>query len=313
MGEKVQILTYYTELLERSQEDLENLFEILRMERDGFNIASKIQFGLKNKSLKELHHKSYEKIRSETGCPSQVAIKANKSCLSSYRTASSNKHKLNSPIIKKSLSLSLDKRLYRKKDFTFFITTKNGRKPFELKLYPRIKEYLDKYSHGDPSLFERNGRIFISIPFKIPVPEIKPKLVLGVDLGMRINAACSDGRLINDKRFNGRKRTLRFNKRKLQSKKTKSSKRKLNKIRHKERNINKNHTFHLSNKILETDADIIALEDLKGIKKKKHKYQNKRAISQVPFYQLSQTLTYKALLLGKQVTLVCPKYSSVKS
>ena len=310
VSEKFQILTYYTELMENCQKDFDDLLEILHMERNGFNIASEIQFGLKNKSLKELHHKSYEKIRSDTGCPSQVAIKANKSCLSAYRSAKSNKHRLKSPIVKKSLSLYLDKRLYRKKDFTFFITTKNGRKPFELKLYPRIKEYLEKYDYGDPSLFEKNGMIFTSIPFKIPVQETKPKLTLGVDLGMRINAACSDGRLINSKKFNGRKRTLRFNKRKLQSKKTKSSCRKLNKIRHKERNINKNHVFHLADKILETSADVIALENLKGIKKKKHKYQNKRAVSQVPFYQLAQTLTYKALLLGKQVTLVCPRYTS---
>lgn len=296
--------------MENCQKDFDDLLEILLMERDGFNIASKIQFESKKNSIKELHEKSYGKIRKETNCPAQVAIKAYKSCLSAYRTAKSNRHKLKSPIVKNNLSISLDKRLYRKKDYTFFLTTSHGRKPFDLKLYPRIKEYLDKYSHGDPNLFERNGRIFISIPFKIPVEEKKPKSVLGVDLGIRVNAACSDGRLINSKKFNGRKRILRYNKRKLQSKKTRSSKRKLNKIRHKERNINKNHVFHLANKILDTDSDVIALEDLKGIKKKKHKYQNKRAISQVPFYQLTQTLTYKALLLGKQVALVCPRYTS---
>lgn len=310
MSEQFQILTYNTELLPKCQHDLEDLLEILCMERDGFNIASNIQFKLKKNSLKDLHKNAYHKIRKQTGCPAQVAIKAYKDCLSAYRSIKSNKHKLESPITKNKLSISLDKRLYRKKDYTFYLTTKNGRKQFNLKLYSKIKEYFDKYNHGDPSLFEKNGKIFISIPFKVPILDIKPKYALGVDLGMRINAVCSDGRLINSKEFNGRKRKLRFNKRKLQSKKTKSSKRKLRKLRRKERNINRNHIFHLANTILNTNANIIVLEDLKGIKKKKHKYQNKRAISQVPFYKLSQVLIYKALLLGKQVALVCPRYTS---
>jgi IS605 OrfB family transposase len=305
-----QVLTYNTEIIAKSDQDVKDLIKILEMERDGFNIASKIQFSLGKRSIKDLHRLGYNQIRKETSCPAQVAVRAYKSCLSAYRSIHSNKHDIKEPIVKKKLSISLDKRLYRRKGNSFFITTVSGRKEFSLNLYDRISKYLDKYPIGDPKVFERDGKLFISIPFKIPVEDIKPKKVLGVDLGMRINAACSDGRLINNKKFNGLRRKIRFNKRKLQSKKTKSSRRKLRKIKNRERNLSKNHTNHLANKILETDANIIALEDLKGIKEKKHKYQNKRAISQVPFYQLTQTLTYKALLLGKQVTLVCPRYTS---
>lgn len=64
------------------------------------------------------------------------------------------------------------------------------------------------------------------------------------------------------------------------------------------------------NEILKTDTNIIALENLKGIKAKKHKKQNKNAVSQVPFFELRRVLTYKAENMGKHVCLVSPAYTS---
>jgi IS605 OrfB family transposase len=57
---------------------------------------------------------------------------------------------------------------------------------------------------------------------------------------------------------------------------------------------------------LKTNADTIVLENLKGIKKKKNKYQNKRSIGQVPLFELRRVITYKAENAGKTVTLVSP-------
>ena len=61
---------------------------------------------------------------------------------------------------------------------------------------------------------------------------------------------------------------------------------------------------------MRTDADTIVLENLKGIKVKKHKYQNKRSISQVPMFELRRIISYKAENQGKTVTLVSPSYTS---
>jgi IS605 OrfB family transposase len=67
----------------------------------------------------------------------------------------------------------------------------------------------------------------------------------------------------------------------------------------------------LANHIIkDTQADTIVLENLKSIKVKKHKYQNKNRISQIPLYQLREFLTYKALLHNKQVITVSPAYTS---
>jgi IS605 OrfB family transposase len=96
----------------------------------------------------------------------------------------------------------------------------------------------------------------------------------------------------------------------LKSKGTKSARRKLRKLKHKEHNKNKNQTHLIANEILRTDADTICLENLKSIKVKKNKYQNKRAISQVPLFELRRVITYKAENQGKTVLLVCPSYTS---
>jgi IS605 OrfB family transposase len=153
--------------------------------------------------------------------------------------------------------------------------------------------------------------LFISLPLENkPKDKIKQKLALGVDLGIRRPAAMSDGRIIIDRKFNGEKRKLRHLKDELKSKGTKSARRHLDKLRHKEHYKNKNQTHLIANEILKTSADTIVLENLKGIKAKKHKFQNKNGISQVPLFELRRILTYKAENQGKTVLLVSPAYTS---
>ena len=147
-------------------------------------------------------------------------------------------------------------------------------------------------------------------PFENKIESVKQKLAIGVDIGIRRVAACSDGRIIIDKKFNGDKRKLRHLKDSLKSKGTKSSRKHLIKLKHKEHNCNKNQTHLIANEILKTNADTIVLENLKGIKAKKNKYQNKRNISQVPMFELRRILTYKAENQGKTVLLVSPAYTS---
>ena len=299
----------------KSQEDFDSLKSILDMHSIVFNYASPLQFTEKKNSLMVLHSKVYGNIRKlYPGIPSQVVIKAEQECLASYKSTKSNKHKLKSPIVKKNLSMRLDKRLYSKDKndkYSIKITTINGRQSFKFVVYPRLKELLDKYQYCDPLIYENNGKLFISFCFQNKPKEAqKQKLALGADIGIRRSVALSDGRIVIDRKFNGNKRKLRYLKDCLKSKGTKSARKHLNKLRHKEHNQNKNQTHLISNVVLKTDADTICLENLKGIKKKKNKYQNKRNISQVPMFELRRIITYKAENMGKTVTLVRPSYTS---
>lgn len=306
------VITYNAKLL-GSQENIQSLIQILEWHRIAYNYASGIQYGQTTNSITELHNKFYRKFRQEYPLiPSQVVIRGEQECLSAYRTVKSNKHKIEAPIERKGLSMRLDKRLYRIIDKkTIAITTSNKRQKFEIQLFDKLSNLLENYAFQDPLLFVRDGELFISLTFNTcPVEPLKQKLALGVDLGMRVSAACSDGRLIIDRKFNKEKRKLRFLKRQLQSKGTKSTKRKLKKIKRKEQNRSKNQSHLIVNEILKTPADTIVLEDLSKIKKKKHKNQNKNAISQVPFYLLRQIISYKASNMGKHVKIVKPQYTS---
>ena len=281
------------------------------------NEASKLQFSdLKNLSaLRVFHNNFYYSAREKfIGVPSQVIIKAEQECLATYKTIRSNKYKLSKPFEKKNLSLRLDKRLYshmKGEPTKIKITTKEKKKEFQIKLYPKLEKLISQYQFADPLLFVRDGKLMISLTFdNTPKEKLKASLCLGVDLGIRRTAACSDGRLIIDKKFNKEKRELRYLKRQLQSKGSKSSVKHLNKLKHKEKNRNKNQTHLVANEILKTNANVIALENLKGIKAKKYKKQNKNGVSQVPFFELRRILTYKAENMGKHVCLVSPAYTS---
>lgn len=307
------MITYNTKLLTNNQEDLNALKSLLENHRLVFNIASKEQFVEKKNSIVILHSRVYHNVRkSSPDINSQVIIKAEQECLASYRSIKKNKHKIKKPIEKNKLSMRLDKRLYSfptKKSIR--ITTSNGKKQFVFQLYPKLKELLEKYPYQDPLIYEYNNEIYISLPFENkPKEKLKQRLALGVDLGIRRSAAMSDGRIIIDKKFNKEKRSLRYLKDVLKSKGTKSARKHLNKLKHKEHNKNKNQTHLISNIILNTNADTICLENLKSIKRKKNKYQNKHSIAQVPLYELRRVITYKAENTGKSVVLVSPAYTS---
>lgn len=305
------MITYNTTLIG----DTEELKKLLQFHQVVFNYASQQQFPEKTKSLVILHSKVYRNIRnSNPEIPSQVVIKAEQECLASYRSVKSNKHKLKKPIEKKNLSMRLDKRLYSipdKASIRITSTTGSKRQTYKFVVYPRLKELMEKYPYQDPLIYENQGKICIAFSFENKVEKLKQRLALGVDIGIRRSAACSDGRLIIDKKFNGEKRKLRHLKDELKSKGTKSARRKLRySLRRKERNKNKNQTHLISNAVLRTEADTICLENLKSIKRKKNKYQNKRSISQVPMFELRRVITYKAENQGKTVLLVCPSYTS---
>lgn len=308
-------LTYNTRLIFKSDDDRKSVVEMLKSQRFAWNECSKVKFEyVPNNSITDLHGIFYRKFReSQPQIPSQVVISAENSVLSTFRSIKSNKHKIDKAPEKKKLSMRLDKRTFSFKNEVFSIISLGKRIKCSPYIYPKLQELINKYKFCDPLLFEKSGEVWICLTFEIPAILSQNKLALGVDLGCRVNAATSEGNLYIDKSFNSRKRKLRFNKRRLNSKShnSKSARRKLKKLKGKESNINKNFSHNLAKKIISsTKADTIVLENLKSIKVKKHKYQNKNRISQVPIYQLKQILTYKALLNEKTVIEICPSYTS---
>ena len=314
-------LTYNTELVFQSQDDFDKIFAVLKAEQKAFNEASIVHFGdgsKKKNSIVELHSGFYSKFRVENpSIPSQIVIRGEQACLSAYRSIKSNKHKIYKAIAKNNLSIRLDKRIYTYKEGKIKLTSLNKRVTVDFKKYGKLNEMLAAHEFCDPLLFVRNGKIWIALTFKVAVkPESIEKLAVGIDLGFNRSVATSEGKLFIDKEFSKQKRKLRYLKRELQKKGTKSARKHLKKIRNKEANRNDAQSHKLANAIINsTEANTLVLEDLTGLKnpnnkKKKMSKSNNSKIGQVPFARLREILTYKAPIYGKTVILIDPKFTS---
>ena len=228
------------------------------------------------------------------------------------------------PIEMKKPSIGLDKRLYSnltRESFKLSDGESKRRSLVKFVLYPKFNEMAARYRMCDPNLQydEKNDVFYACVPFLTLDTTPLPESYIGVDLGMKRIATLSDGTAIVDKDYLARRRRIRHNKSvfRRHKKKSHSARRKLNALRCRERNMSKDFCNHVANEILKHAGSVIVMEDLSKIKKHTAKTAegNKRkrhnnAMSQVPFYQLKQILTYKAPLVGKRVETVPPQYTS---
>lgn len=317
------MITYCVKLVAASQEEKERMVQTLDLQRLAVNESSILHFGDGGKrvnSIIELHSKFYKKFRKKhPNCIADFVCAAENECLSLYRSVKSNKHVITEPISKKRLSCRLNRNLYAFDlvNSSIRLSCVGGKRIVcKMIVYDKISELFQRYRICDPLIYEQNGDLWLAITFDDPqVPLGKEVKAIGVDLGIRRVASLSDGRVLQDKEYLKEKRRLRFLKRQLRSvadsKKSKSAKRHLKKLRRKEANRTKNFCHHLVNAILQSDANIIVVEDLTKIKERKgKKYQNLNKISQAPFFTIKQFLTYKAPMHGKRVEVICPRDTS---
>ena len=314
--------TYNIELT-MSEETHNHWMTLLRQTRDAFNLCSNIVVseGVRLQ-LVPLHNACYDRLR-ETfpQIPSQGIIRVQKSVLATLRSIRSNKHKDASVPQRKQLSLQLDKRLYSNLSIDG-ISLSNG-KPHKREvcgfvLYDKVRELFSTCTFTDPTIFARNDRLFLSVPFEVATPPCGGSTSVGVDLGMKRLFVTSEGKSFVDKKYLKERRKLRYLKRHLQSKGTHSAKRHLAKVARRERNLSKDMVERATSTLLRsTEASIIVLEDLSKIKVKTSKTnegfkrsRHNNALSQVPFYMFKERLTHKAALVGKQVQTVSPAFTS---
>jgi IS605 OrfB family transposase len=309
--------TYNIQLEFQNEEDKNLLLSTFEIHKDVWNYISKYIWNHKLKAWgPTVHAETYRKCRTKfPDSPSQIIIRAREDAVATYKTIKSNKHKIEECPVKTNYSIRLDKRLYTlQKDF-IKLTTVGKRIICKLKLYKKLEE-LFQYETKDPLIFVRKNKVYLALSFNTPEPLFTPNQCVGIDLGLNRIAVTSEGKMISGKDFIKTKRKIRYLKRCLQrkkktlTKKTDSARKHLKEIRNKEKNFSKNYIHHLTNELLKTNSNTLVLEDLSSLKKtNRGKLQNNK-LSQVPFYLLLTTLTYKAQALGKRVETVNPAYTS---
>ena len=291
--------------------------------RNAYNDCSEFMFGgTVPLALKPVHDAVYDWLREKhPSLPAQAVIKVYKDVLSAYRTIKKNRHRIKRAPRKRNLAMRLDKRLYNRVQQDGIVMcggTEGKRELIPFLLYDKATEMLLSYPTHDPLIFERDGRLFLSIPFEVPEKPVLSDDCIGVDLGLRRLFVTTDGVAFRDKKYLEKRRRIRFNKMALKARNTKSARRKIRKMKRKERNLSKDMCHRAANALLaSTDASIIVLEDLEGIKKNTAKHKNgfkrnahNRRMGQAPIRGFRDILAHKAQRAGKRVETVSPTYTS---
>lgn len=222
-----------------------------------------------------------------------------------------------------------------KKGFPKFKSKKNDKQSFRLTGTIKI---LDKHIQlpriGKVKLFEtdytpknskilsatvshQTGRWFVSVQVEEEIEPLKAnKNVVGIDLGIKRLATCSDGNWYdspnplrsNIKRL--KRLARRFSKKVKGSKNRIKARQKLSKLHYKISNIRKDALHKVTSKII-NENQVIVLEDLQ-ISNMMKNHCLARAISDVGFHEFRRQIEYKAKWNNREVVFVDKFYPSSK-
>jgi len=160
----------------------------------------------------------------------------------------------------------------------------------------------------------RNRGFYLHVSMEHNDPEkVTNTSVLGIDRGIVNIAVCSDNTFYNSKKIKNRRSRYAYLRKELQSKGSKSAKRKLKRLSGVERRFVTDVNHCISKQIVNSEYTVFALEDLSKIRVQKRKGKEfNRKLNNWSFYQLKQFIRYKAEALGKHVLLVDARYTSQK-
>lgn len=278
--------------------------------KEAWQCVSEWAFSNKTRNRSKVHSGTYKEVRLKyPNLNSGLVQQARNDAIAKLSSAKSNGHKLRvAPKLKK-VSLRFDNRTSSLKgNILSMAVNGKGRIKTTLIGFPRLDEHRS-YKTLAPLVFMRDGQYWVALTFDVPEQPGKSGPILGIDMGLRILAATSDGQLIRGTKMNRLRRTTRFLKSALQRKGTKSANRHLRRIRRKEQRQSRDVTHCAVNQILKSEAAIFAVEDLDLRARKYRKSSNRRRFS-VPLSEFVGILEYKAALSGRRVVKVKPYFTS---
>ncbi len=186
----------------------------------------------------------------------------------------------------------------------------------------KLKEhgYIPEGSPKSATVSFKANKWFVSVQYEVEIEKIETiDKTIGVDLGIKTLATCSDGTIVeNSKKLKNKEKTLKRLQRKL-SKQTKGSasrkktKLKIQKLHYKISCDRKDNLNKLTSLLAKTKLERnIVIEDLNvGGMMKNHKLA--KSIANVGMYEFRRELTYKCEWYGKNVLLANRFYGSSKT
>ena len=281
---------------------------------DVMNYISNIAWKNKCFNRVALHHLTYYKVRNKFKLPADITCAVKDRVAFSYRAERKKQH-----IFKKAiLPLNFNRTVTFKKSEIVSISTLSGRQKIPLILGNYQRKMLSKATKFcDSGLIKRKDKFYLNVTIEIsdePLREIKG--IIGVDLGIKNIAVCSNGSKFAGEQIQSVRNCYQSLRSALQSKGTRSAKRHLKKMSGREKRFQKDINHQISKQIVqfakESDS-AIALEDLKNIQKTAKQRRKQRGVfHRWAFFQLRQFVSYKAQMIGIPIIMINPAYTSRK-
>jgi putative transposase len=181
---------------------------------------------------------------------------------------------------------------------------------------PDYNEDYVGYPTDSADLLFRHGRWWLHVVVTIPTPDVAPTdQVVGVDLGLVRPAVTSNNRFLGKRAWKAVEGRLFHLKRALQKKGSRSAKRHLKRVRHKQARFRRNNDHILSKQIIGSvePGGTIVLENLTAIRKRtrmRKRTETSRRVHSWSFAQLKEFIAYKAEERGCTVVAVDPRHTS---
>ena len=328
------------------------LFKDMTMKyRDACNFISEYVFN-NNYDLNFMHIQGvlYHDIRDNYGLKSQLAISAIKTVTASYKTVKEQLHQHPYKYVNENGStVYIDKDLdwlwepvkfkrpqadiVRGRDYSFIddggcisINTLGKRVKVTYDLPGCFKEYFDgSWSFGTAKLVNFNGKWYLHIPVSKEIADIfdprRPIHVVGIDRGIRFISTTYDEKghckFFRGKEVVDKRNTFNQVRAELQSRGTKSAKRKLKALSGRENRWMSDVNHQISKTLTETygAGALFVLENLENVSLNEDNLstfsrKGRNQIRSWAFYELEQYLTYKASEAGAKVIKVQADYTS---
>lgn len=195
------------------------------------------------------------------------------------------------------------------------IATSDGRIKSTFSIPEYYRKYLTWKIKSSTVSFRKNDNTFyLHCQIETETPRIIPEqTVLGIDRGIVNIAVCSNNQFFNSPAVKNARSKFAHLRAELQSKGTRSAKRKLRKMSGRERRFVTDVNHCISKQIVRYPYTTFALEDLSKIRVQKRRgAEFNRKLNAWSFYELERFIRYKSENLGKQVIFVDARYTSQK-
>ena len=296
---------------------------------DGMNYVSGIVFrNGKNIAVRPLQKLTYKTLRSEYGLKSQMACNIIRQVCGTYSSLKQQIRKKKTKwkqIVYRPTNMTFS---YRR-DFTIkrgqiSITTMNGRNRYDIANYDHADQYFNrtwKYCASKLVIHRDNSHYFhLSIEKEVDNHKISETTdIIGIDVGINHLAVATTTDKKNIFLCGGELKNIRNTysgqRKRLQSKGTRSSKRMLKHLRLRETRLMTDTNHVISKKVVafvkEHKIPLISMEDLTGIRDNtKVRREQRYKHTSWAFRQLQDFIEYKAGEQGISVVYIDPHYTS---